>query len=94
MEPLGASLGQISDVTRSLRALHACCIIVCQAMDVSMDVDPSIESGQALGMNGPMKSSYCISAVVVGEVYFPTFDAQQEEALFCILRMLQHLRST
>lgn len=64
MEPLGASLGQISDVTRSLRALHACCIIVCQAMDVSVDVDPSIESGQALGMIGPMKSSYCISTLL------------------------------
>ena len=63
MEPLGASVGQISDVTRSLCALHDCWIIICQAMDISMNVDPSIESRQALGIIGPMKSSYCISTV-------------------------------
>ena len=45
MEALSASVGQISDVTRSLRALHASCLIICQAMDISMNVDPFIESG-------------------------------------------------
>ena len=58
-------------------------------MDVSINVDPFVESEQSHGMIGPMKSSYCISAVVVDEVYFPTSDAQHEEALFCILRMLR-----